>query len=37
MVHLGPYKGKLATFDGGIAELIQANTEHRQQTTVIEA
>jgi uncharacterized protein len=29
--------GKLATFDNGIAELIEANTERRQHITVIEA
>ena len=31
------YKGKLATFDRGIAELIQAHKERRQHITVIEA
>ncbi len=31
------HKGKLATFDNGIAELIQANKERRQYITVIEA
>jgi len=31
------HKGKLATFDNGIAELIQANKERRQHITVIEA
>ena len=31
------YKGKLATFDDGIAQLIQANKERRQHITVIEA
>jgi predicted nucleic acid-binding protein len=31
------HKGKLATFDNGIAELIQANKERHQHITVIEA
>jgi uncharacterized protein len=31
------HKGKLATFDSGIAELIQSNKERRQHVTVIEA
>jgi len=31
------HKGKLATFDNGIAELIQANKDRRQHITVIEA
>jgi predicted nucleic acid-binding protein len=31
------HKGKLATFDNGIAELIQASKERRQHITVIEA
>ncbi|HEY0749173.1 MAG TPA: TA system VapC family ribonuclease toxin [Steroidobacteraceae bacterium] len=31
------HKGKLATFDKGIAELVQANNERRQHITVIEA
>jgi toxin-antitoxin system PIN domain toxin len=31
------HKGKLATFDSAIAELIQANKERRQHVTVIEA
>jgi predicted nucleic acid-binding protein len=31
------HKGKLATFDGGIAELVPANKERRQYITVIEA
>jgi hypothetical protein len=31
------HRGKLATFDNGIAELIQANKERRQHITVIEA
>jgi hypothetical protein len=30
-------KGKLATFDDGIVELIKANKERRQHITVIEA
>jgi toxin-antitoxin system PIN domain toxin len=31
------HKGKLATFDNGIAELIHANKERRQHITVIDA
>jgi hypothetical protein len=31
------HKGRLATFDNGIAELIQAGKERRQHMTVIEA
>jgi toxin-antitoxin system PIN domain toxin len=31
------HKGKLATFDNGIAEMIQANKERHQHITVIEA
>jgi len=30
------HKGKLATFDGGIGDLIPANTERRQYITLIE-
>jgi hypothetical protein len=31
------HKGKLATFDKGIAELIQANKERRRHITEMEA
>jgi len=31
------HKGKLATFDNGIAELIQVNKERHRHITVLEA
>lgn len=31
------HKGKLATFDNGVAELIQAHKERRQHVTLVEA